>query len=119
MGVAPEAIVEQKLFFGYRLKYSVFHHHASTRNILAIISSGVRSALPMVVAPESKARFPVLSLKFFLLSSAICRIYLLCKYSMGLVFAEAHYYVLINKAHLARVKTLNIFLLRRIIFFFI
>jgi hypothetical protein len=24
---------------------------------------------------------------------------------MGLVFAEAHYYVLINKAHLAMVKT--------------
>jgi hypothetical protein len=38
---------------------------------------------------------------------------------MGLVFAEARYCVLINKAPLARVKTLNIFLLRRIIFFFI
>jgi hypothetical protein len=38
---------------------------------------------------------------------------------MGLVFAEARYYVLINKAHLARVKTLNRFLLRRIISFFI
>jgi hypothetical protein len=38
---------------------------------------------------------------------------------MGLVFAETRYYVLINKAHLARVKTLNRFFLRRIIFFFI
>jgi hypothetical protein len=34
-----------------------------------------------------------------------------------LVFTEARYYVLINKAPLARVKTLNRFLLRRTIFF--
>jgi hypothetical protein len=53
MGVAPEAIVEQNFFFEYRLKYSVLHHHASTRNSLAITLSGARSALPMVVAPEA------------------------------------------------------------------
>jgi hypothetical protein len=52
MGVAPEAIVK-KLCFEYRLKYSVLHHHTATRNVLMIISSGARSALPMVVAPEA------------------------------------------------------------------
>jgi hypothetical protein len=31
MGVAPEAIVE-KMCFEYRLKYSVLHHHTSTRH---------------------------------------------------------------------------------------
>jgi hypothetical protein len=52
MGVAPEAIVEN-YFFEYRLRYSVLHLYTSTRNNLIIMSSGVRSALPMVVAPEA------------------------------------------------------------------
>jgi hypothetical protein len=49
MGVAPEAVVEKKI--EYRLKYNVLLLYMSTRNILIIISSGARSALPMVVAP--------------------------------------------------------------------
>jgi hypothetical protein len=95
MGVAPEAIVEE-LFFEYRLKYSMLHLHNSTRNSLMIISSGARSTLPMVVAPQSSSRMfsginssyvganllspPFLSLLAnchiqYLSSTCICRVY--------------------------------------------
>jgi hypothetical protein len=52
MGVAPEAIVE-KSYFEYRLKDIVPTFISSNRSFALIISSGARSALPMVVAPEA------------------------------------------------------------------
>jgi hypothetical protein len=70
----------REIFPGYRLKgYEFFFLVHSLPFVLALKSEAL----------ESKARFSVLSLIFFLLSSASCRIELLCKYFMGLVFAEA------------------------------
>jgi hypothetical protein len=52
MGVAPEAIVK-KSYFEYRLNDIVPTFISSDRSFTLIISSGARSALPMVVAPEA------------------------------------------------------------------
>jgi hypothetical protein len=52
MGVAPEAIVEE--FFssiGSNIVFFIFMLQLEI--VLMIISSGARSALPMVVAPEA------------------------------------------------------------------
>jgi hypothetical protein len=52
MGIALEAIVE-KSYFEYRLKDIVPTFISSNSSFALIISSGTRSALPMVVAPEA------------------------------------------------------------------
>jgi hypothetical protein len=56
-GSSPRGYSRITLCFEFRLKYSVLHHHTSTRHSLSIISSGARSALPMVVAPEAIVEF--------------------------------------------------------------
>jgi hypothetical protein len=56
MGVAPEAIFE-KSYFEYRLKDIAPTFISSDRSFTLIISSGARSALPMVVAPEAIAKY--------------------------------------------------------------